>query len=191
MVTENELKLLHAGAWPPDVVRARAVADEGAKRVEGLAVEIERRMIRAPIGGVVLRCNLHEGEYAAAGAATPEKAAIVIGDLSRLRVRVDIDEFDAARFKPGAEATAFYKGRSQPAFRLEFVAVEPFVVPKRALTNSQQELVDARTLQVIYRMGSPDARPYVGQQLDVFVAADAPGATYLQAEPRGRSAERP
>ena len=180
-VAENELKLFKAGAWKPDVVRAIALADEAAKRVEGLAVEIERRIIRAPIDGSILRCNLHEGEYAGAGEATAEKAAVVIGDLSRLRVRVDIDEFDAARFKPGAEATAFYKGRPQPAFRLEFVTVEPFVVPKRALTNSQQELVDARTLQVIYRVASSAAQLYVGQQLDVFVSVDALGPTNSQA----------
>jgi hypothetical protein len=42
-------------------------------------------------------------------------------------------------------------------------------VPKRALTNSQTELVDARVLQVIYRVVSEDVSLYVGQQLDVFI----------------------
>jgi multidrug efflux pump subunit AcrA (membrane-fusion protein) len=167
--SQADLQTFMAGPWKPDVEKAQATVEESKAKVASLVTEITRRTIRAPVSGTVLRCNLHEGEYAMAGTALPENAPIVLGDLSRLRVRVDVDEFDAPRFRAGAAAQAFFKGQSGKILKLEFVGVEPFVVPKRALTNSQSELVDARVLQVIYRVSSPDVPLYVGQQLDVFI----------------------
>jgi len=164
-----DLQTYLAGPWKPDVEKAQAAVEEARSKVAGLVTEIERRTIRAPAAGRILRCNLHEGEYAVAGNTLPESAPIVLGDLSRLRVRVDVDEFDASRFRAGAPAVAFFKGQPGRRFKLDFVCVEPFVVPKRALTNSQTELVDARVLQVIYRVSSPETPMYVGQQLDVFI----------------------
>jgi len=170
---QGDLNTYLAGPWKPDVEKAQAAVAEARANAERLATEIERRLIRAPAAGEVLRCNLHEGEYAPATPGAPENAPLVIGDLSRLRVRVDIDEFDLFRFRAGAPAVAFFKGQFEPSFRLEFVCIEPFVVPKRALTNSQTELVDARVLQAIYRVASTDVPLHVGQQLDVFIEEGA------------------
>jgi multidrug resistance efflux pump len=166
-----ELDLFRAGPWQPDVARAEAALGAARARLDRLRLDIERRTVRAPIDGTVLRCYLHEGEYAGAGASQADQAALVIGDLARLRVRVDVDEFDAARFRPAAAATAFFKGRAAPAIGLSFVATEPFVAPKRSLTNSQRELVDTRVLQVIYALADPHPAVYPGQQLDVFIEA--------------------
>ena len=62
----------------------------------------------------------------------------------------------------------FAKSDRDKAVPLKFVSVEPFIVPKRALTNSQRELVDTRVLQVIYKIDATDPGVYVGQQVDVF-----------------------
>jgi hypothetical protein len=70
---------------------------------------------------------------------------------------------------------ATLKGRPGVKFPLEFVRVEPYVVPKRSLTGDNAERVDTRVLQVIYAM--PDDRPsavFVGQQMDVYLRAAAP-----------------
>jgi len=58
-------------------------------------------------------------------------------------------------------------------FPLEFVRVEPYVIPKMSLTGASTERVDTRVLQVIFSMKKPTSPPvYVGQQVDVFI--DAP-----------------
>ena len=54
---------------------------------------------------------------------------------------------------------------------MRFVRVEPFVEPKRSLTNAGTERVDTRVLQVIYALESPPSTVYVGQQIDVFLDA--------------------
>ena len=46
---------------------------------------------------------------------------------------------------------------------------EPYVIPKRSLTGGNTERVDTRVLQVIYAVENPDARLFVGQQIDAFI----------------------
>jgi HlyD family secretion protein len=88
-------------------------------------------------------------------------------------VRVDIDETDAWRFRPGAPAVAFVRGNAELKSPLRFVRVEPYVVPKTSLTGDTAERVDTRVLQVIYSF-NPAAFPvYVGQLMDVFIQVSA------------------
>jgi multidrug efflux pump subunit AcrA (membrane-fusion protein) len=168
---QGDLDIFRAGPWAPDVARAEAAVAAARAALERITLDIERRIVRSPIDATVLRCYLHEGEYVVAGTPQPEAAALVIGDLTRLRVRVDVDEFDVNRFRRGASATAFFKGHAAPAIPLSFDSMELFVGPKRALTNSQRELVDVRVLQVIYALTNPHPEVFAGQQLDVFIEA--------------------
>lgn len=168
---QAELQTYKAGPWEPDVKKARAALAESRSAVERIQREIDRHTVRAPLDASVIRLNLREGEYAGAQtgrADNAENSPVVLGNLDRLHVRVDIDEFDAAKFKPGMKATMFARSDRHTPVPLEYVSVEPFIVPKRALTNSQRELVDTRVLQVIYRISDAGKSVYVGQQVDVF-----------------------
>ncbi|MGC3967315.1 MAG: hypothetical protein QM775_08065 [Pirellulales bacterium] len=64
------------------------------------------------------------------------------------------------------------KGHADVQYDLTFERVEPYVVPKKSLTGDNMERVDTRVLQVIYSVDTTKERLYVGQQLDVFIAAD-------------------
>jgi multidrug resistance efflux pump len=55
------------------------------------------------VDGQVLQVNVRPGEYAG---VPPGQALVVLGNLRRLHVRVDSDENDIPRFKPGAPAKA-------------------------------------------------------------------------------------
>ena len=55
---------------------------------------------------------------------------------------------------------------------MRFMRVEPFVVPKTALTGENTERVDTRVLQVLYAVERSAHPVYVGQQLDVFINQD-------------------
>jgi multidrug resistance efflux pump len=162
------LQKLQAGTWQPEVAVARAAVDSAQSRVDAQKIELERRIVRAPFDGTALRVEVRPGEYAPAGSTTP---LVLFGDVERLHVRVDVDENDAWRFRPGAKAHAFVRGNRDLEAALEFVRVEPYVVPKRSLTGQSTERVDTRVLQVIYSF-DPQALPvYVGQQMDVFIEA--------------------
>jgi multidrug resistance efflux pump len=165
---EASLAKLQAGSWKLDIAVARAAADAAQARVDAQLTEIERRAVRAPVDGRVLRLDVRPGEFAAAGTTTP---LVLFGDVETMHVRVDIDENDAWRFRPGAKAEAFVRGNRDLKTALEFVRVEPYVLPKRSLTGESTERVDTRVLQVLYAFDPRGFPVYVGQQMDVFVEA--------------------
>lgn len=130
---------------------------------------IQRLTVRAPRDGTILQVNIRAGEYAA---TAPKAPAIVLGDLDKLQVRADVDEQNASRIRPGQPAQAFIKGDTKNPIPLQFVRVEPYVIPKVSLTGASTERVDTRVLQVIYSLKRPKEPPiYVGQQVDVFIDA--------------------
>jgi HlyD family secretion protein len=99
---------------------------------------------------------------------------MVVGDDTRLRVRVDIDEHDANRVDPAAPAIAMVRGRPDLHASLHFESIEPYVVPRRSLSGDPTERADSRVLQVIYSFERAILPVYVGQRLDVFI--ETPGA---------------
>ncbi len=143
-----------------------AASETSLKRISLL---IERLTVRAPRDGTIIQLTAHAGEYAATSPKTP---AMILGDIDRLQVRADIDEQNAIRIRAGQKAYGYLKGDPSVTFPLEFIRLEPYVIPKISLTGSSTERVDTRVLQVIYSLTRPSDPPlYVGQQVDVFIEA--------------------
>lgn len=163
---KTDLAIFQAGAWPADVQKAQAGIEEAQAAVRKLEMDIARRTVTAPLDASVLRVNLRPGEYALAGTGSPEGSGIVLGNIQPLHIRVDVDEFDAPRFDPAGEATAFLKGATDKPIRLAFVRIDPFVVPKQTLSGGVRELVDTRVLQVIYKVEKSDVALFVGQLIN-------------------------
>lgn len=166
---QAELSLLKAGAWKPDLEIARANIASAEAQFRAVETDIERLTVRAPVDATVLQVKVRAGEYAPAGVL--QTPLMVLGGTKTLHIRVNVDENDAWRVDAGAPAEASVRGNSQLKTPLEFVRIEPYVVPKRSLTGESTERVDTRVLQIIYRF-KPGAIPvYVGQQMDVFIQA--------------------
>jgi putative ABC transport system ATP-binding protein len=144
-----------------------AVLAGSQAQVVQIMTEIERTTVRALIAGRVFQINIRPGEFATTGNTTPP--LMVIGDDVEPHVRVNIDENDAWRFHSGAPAVAYVRGNPNLKISLQFVRVEPYVIPKTSYTNSSTERADTRVLQLIYRSNNPEIPLYVGQQLDVFI----------------------
>lgn len=137
--------------------------------------DLDRHTIKAPVDGAILQVKIRPGEYALAG--VPLTPLMVMGGVETLHVRVDIDENDAWRVDPGASAQAFVRGNTNLSTPLQFVRVEPYVIPKRSLTGESTERVDTRVLQVLYSFPAGRLPIYVGQQMDVFIEAPPVDAT--------------
>lgn len=147
--------------------KAQLAASETS--LQRIALLIERLTVRAPRDGNIIQLNVRAGEYAATSPKTP---AIILGETDKLQVRADIDEQNATRIRAGQKAYGYLKGDPTITFPLEFIRVEPYVIPKVSLTGSTTERVDTRVLQVIYSLVRPPDLPlYVGQQVDVFIEA--------------------
>ncbi len=161
--TERYLGGRHSGA--------RVAVKLAQAELKNSEVILDRHTVRAPIEGDVLQLNVRPGQLATMSWNEP---MIVLGDINRLHVRVDIDENDVPLFDKGAQAVAYLKGRSQGRFPLEFEYVEPYMVPKESLTGSSSERVDTRVLRVVYSL--PEGcqnEVHVGQQMDVYIRVPA------------------
>jgi len=159
-----------------DAAIDKAAIEVAQAQVGEIKTEIERRTIRAPIAGRILRINVRVGELAPADGTAG--ALMLLGDDERLHVRVEVDENDAWRVRQGAKAMAFLRGNPALAIPVQFERIEPYVLPKSVLTGSGTERTDVRVLQVIYGFDRADWPVYVGQEMDVFIEAPpiAPGA---------------
>jgi len=138
-----------------DAEISRAEAEAQAARVE-----IDRLLIRAPADGNILQINIRPGEFGQGGVLP--QPLMLLGDLNRLHVRVDIDENDAWRFHPSGKAVAFIRGNPKLKTELTFEYIEPYVVPKRSLTGDSTERVDTRVMQVIYSFPRTALNVYPG-----------------------------
>ena len=148
---------------------ARANADVATARAEVRTVEteLERLVVRAPMDAQVLRVNVRPGEFATAGVLA--KPLMVLGDMSRMHVRVEVDETEALGVKPDATAQGVLRGYGEQKIPLQFVRKEVLLQPKRSITGDGNERVDTRVQEVIYSFDNAEIQAAIGQQMDVFI----------------------
>lgn len=128
-----------------------------------------RLTVKAPFDATVLQVNIRPGEYASAAAlSTP---LVMLGRSGKHHVRVQIDQNDAWRFKPGADARAYLRGNANIGTALKYMYSEPYVVTKTSLTGDSTERVDTRVLEVVYQIEDDRFPAYLGQLVDVFIQA--------------------
>ena len=178
---QAEDALLRSGAWDRDVAIAAAAVEQTRASGDLARVEVERFVVRAPVAGTVLRVEVRPGEVVG---TPPGKPLVVLGDMSRLHVRVSVDEHDLPRFIPGAPALGYLRGDAEHPVRLVFLRSVPTVAPKQNLSGDSAERVDTRVLQVLFEIvedvgaeatsdGTKGHDLFVGQQLDVLIDAAA------------------
>ena len=150
-----------------DVAVAQAQLEAARAAVAQTQALLERLIVKAPIDGTILQVNVRAGEYAS---PTAGSAPVVLGSTDEVQIRADVDEQLAPRVKAGQKAIAYLKGDANHPIPLQFVRIEPYVIPKVSLTGGTTERVDTRVLEVIYAFKNNSDRPvYVGQQMDVFI----------------------
>jgi RND family efflux transporter MFP subunit len=170
-----------------DAEKAEAELTSARAFVEGLNIEIERRVVRAPLPGRILQIGIRLGEFAESGVlSTP---LMVLGDDARLHVRVNIDENDAWRLQPTAPALLVVRSNPDLKTPLRFERIEPYVIPKTSLTGQGTERPDVRVLQVIYSFDRGALPVYIGQQVDTYIEAPSGGAPRTVSSPPSEPAK--
>ena len=138
-------------------------------QVEQFKIELERHTVTAPVAGSILQINTRLGEFAQSGVLG--SPLMLLGNITRLYLRVNVDENDAWRVRADAPAVAVVRGNPNLETRLKFERFEPYVIPKMSLTGQSTERTDMRVLQIIYSFDHAALPVYVGQQMDAFIEA--------------------
>jgi len=130
---------------------------------------LEKLTLRAPIDGSVLQVNARAGETISASAATP---LVLLGDVSGLRVRAEVDERDIEKIKP-AQAVVVrpvaLRGR-EVAGTVSFIA--PLVEAGRYSALGQRNMTDVDVVEVLIEL-SETGPLVVGMKVDVYFRQDA------------------
>jgi len=167
-----ELYRLKKGTWEQDIAVAEANVLQAESEVNRLKTEIDRLTVRAMSEGEILQVNIVPGQFAALAWKEP---LVVLANNQVVNIRVELDESYVPYLKKGARAFAILRSRPGVKFPLEFVRLDPYIVPKRNLMGDNTEKVDTRVIQVVFRVEEPKPLPlFVGQVMDVFIQASRP-----------------
>ena len=146
-------------------------AKQAKAEVEVARVALDKLTVKSSIDGEVLKVDIRAGEYAQAGSLA--KSLIMIGNLEKMHVRVEIDETEAGRVNPQKPAFAYLRGNPKIKIPLSFVRFEPYIVPKISVSGGNAQKIDTRVLQVIYSFENDEKNKIlVGQQMDFYAQSN-------------------
>lgn len=170
-VVEAREQAAIAGSRREDVQLSRArLASAEARRDQAAAVHA-RMLVVSPIAGEVLQLPYRAGEWYQPGAQAGEVTPIaVVGDTSKLRVRLDIDERDIGRVAVGAKAVVRASAFSGKDFPGTIVELGRRMGRKNVRTDDPVERNDTKILEVVVALdGAPPL--LVGQRVTGYVLA--------------------
>ncbi len=176
---EAELGHLEHYVRETDVAVAQARVRAAEARLASARERVTETQLRAPSDGVVLECLRREGEATRGGEGEP---VLIFADLSRLRVRAEIDETQALALQTGVRAivSGHVLGPREIVGRVVFVKALMGKKTVFAQTATERKDLDAR--QVFIEL-PPGTQLPIGLEMDVRIeAGELPGiaATALQ-----------
>ena len=177
-----ELRRIEADANTPLANFAEGQVNVARAESAAAAAALAKLTIRAPIAGTVLQVNGKPGELASPTYAQP---LLVIGDVSALRVRAELDERDFGEIKIGQPVlvrAAAFRGR-EFAGKVSFIA--PLVEQGRINARGQRNVTDVDVVEVLVDLTQADPLA-VGMKVDVYFQPDGreqPAASSPSASP--------
>lgn len=103
-----QLERLRNGARLSERAEKHAEAAMARGAVQAARAMAEQCVLKSPVNGRVLQILRREGEFSGASAGTP---LLVVGDVSRLIARAEINERDAALVRAGQTAEVWVEGQ--------------------------------------------------------------------------------
>jgi HlyD family secretion protein len=144
--------------------RLEAVLIAGRADVTLAETALDHTRIRAPIAGTILQVNAKVGELVA---ASPEQPLIVLGDMSLVRVRAEVDEQDVGKIKVGQRVfvrNTAYPGRD---FEGKVAEMAPSLALPRMGSRGARRATDVEVMEVLINLdGMVPLLP--GMRVDTF-----------------------
>lgn len=147
-IAQAQLALLQARATPAELAVAEAAVRQAEATLEVAHAALTRTELRAPFAGTVGTVLVHQGEL-----LTPGQPALIIGDLSGLRVETtDLSELDVARVQPGQAVTVTFDALPDLTLPGTVARIAPMSTPGQSAVN-YQVVVELARLDPALRWG--------------------------------------
>lgn len=172
---EQQLTLAKLRSAPEATLPSRLESELNLARAEWTLAQatLEKTRIRAPVDSSVLQVDANKGELAL---PVLEPALLVLGDVSALRVRAEVDEGHRGRIRVGQRVlmrTAAFRDRE---FEGKVASIARIVGPGRINSRGPRKFSDVDVLEVVVDLSNPGPL-VVGEQVDVYFSAEDSGPT--------------
>jgi ABC exporter DevB family membrane fusion protein len=161
--------LVDTTAREEDLTRAEAALAAARARLGEARALLAKTVVRSPLAGTVLRRHRHAGETVSTQFDSP---IVTIADRSRLRVRVDVDENDVAKVRPGQRAYVTTDAYPRRRFYGRVVRVAQLLGKKNVRTDEPTERVDMKILETLIELEAADELP-LGLRVQAFIEGGA------------------
>lgn len=126
---------------------------------------LEKTRIRAPSAGTVLKLEAKTGEMVSPSPAMP---LAVIGDMSVVRLKAEVDEHDVSKIKLGSKVVVKSNAYPDREFEGRVAALAPTLAsPKFALRGARRP-TDVEVLEVTVDLDGSDIPLLPGMRADAF-----------------------
>jgi multidrug resistance efflux pump len=148
------------GSRAEDVLLAKARLAQAEAHLAQAQAALDRMTVRAPAAGEILQIVVRPGEYVNPATGV----AVVMGDTSRTRVRLQVDERDVGRVTMGQIGYVQAEAYGGQRFAGKVVEIGRRMGAKRLVTDEPGEKLDTQVLDVVLEL---DGQPPLVQGLRV------------------------
>jgi HlyD family secretion protein len=162
-----ELRKIEADTGTPLPTEIEGQLDIARLDLWAANVELEKTRIRSPIDGTVLQVKAKIGELAMPSSPQP---LVVLGDISALQVRTELDERDVGEVSVGQSVvirTDAFRGNE---FSGKVAAIAPIVQARRINSFDSRNLTNFDATEVLIDLSKPGLL-MVGMQVNVYFQA--------------------
>jgi len=137
----------------------------------GAQAALEKTRIRAPFAATVLQVRAKVGEVAS---PSSEQPLLLLGDMSALRVKAELDERDFAKVRTGQRVSIRAHAFPDREFEGRVQSIARYVSPGRAGSAPRSKSTDFDIVEVIVDLTNPGPL-LVGMQVDAYFNSETAG----------------
>ncbi len=148
----------------PSPSRAESMVSAGRSEVAIAEAILDKTRIRAPVAGTVLQQNAKLGEVVG---PSPDAPLVVLGDVTSMRVKAEVDEADVAKVRIGQKA--FVRSQSYPGREFEgtIARIAPTLAPPRIGQRGPRRPTDVEVIEVTINLDGK-VPLLTGMRVDAF-----------------------
>ncbi len=163
------LRRIMSGSNVPEHTRFEASIASARSDISLAEAALERTRIRAPKDGTILQVIATMGETAV---PSPDQVMIVLGDMSKLRVRAELEERDSAKVRLGQAVVVRSDAFPGKDFEGKVAQIAQALAPSRIGLKGPRRGLEVDVLEVLVDLdGLPALLP--GMRVDVLLKPDA------------------
>jgi HlyD family secretion protein len=164
----QRLALVEAGPRAEDRASAQADVDAAEAAMQDARARLAKTSVVSPIAGTVLRRRVRVGE--SVSPEVPGTSLFTIADVSRLRVRVDVDEHDVGAIQLGQRVYVTASAYGPRRFEGRVIRIGGVLGRKNIRTDEPRERVDTKILETLVEL-DPGANLPIGLRVDATILA--------------------